>query len=135
MGRHHCDNVARHLQTVKGVEVKDITRSSWTFSQNSARASVSILPGCCGILLFHNVSGAKRDPLRLLVATVKGAIKARFGMVLLSLKTDSELRKLLGPEWIAGTFVNPRTNNKVDLLYQVLPVKELKKKPQIYHED
>lgn len=135
MGRYLCDKVGEQLQQTEGVVVKDITASSWSFSFKSARASLRVLPGCCGILLFHNISGAKKDPLTLLKTACKAAAKAGFGMVLISLRSDSELRKLLGPEWTSVSFTNPRTTNKVEVLCYALPQKVKKVRPQNNHED
>lgn len=136
MARYHCDKVAEHLQTIEGVQVKAITSSSWTFARHTAKATIRILPGCCGILLIHNISGEKRDPLQLINYAVVAAKRADFGLVLLSLKTESALRKLLGAEWQATKFTNPRTTNEVELFTQILPYKPKAKKPQRYnHED
>lgn len=135
MARYHCDKVSEQLQAVKGIRVTEVTRSSWSFQLDGARASVRILPGCCGILLFYNISGKERTALKLLKETCKAAVKAKFGVVVLSLRANSPLRTLLGAEWISGRFTNPRTKNEVDLLHYVLPVKPDKTKPRPVLED
>ena len=135
MGRYHCDNVAEQLQAIKGVTVKDVTASSWSFLYKSAKATVRVLPGCCGILLFHNVTGGERDALGLIKATLRAATKAKFGLLVLSLRTDSKLTPLLGEGWNKTPFINPRTNNSVELLSFKLPTKIVVKKQRPVLED
>lgn len=134
MGVWHLDKISQQLQTVDELIVKDRTRSSWEFSYKDAKASVRVLPGCCGILLFYQISGDK-NALRLLQHAVRAATKAGFGLFVLSLRTDSPLRKRLGPEWNSTKFENPRTRNSVELLSYLLPTKVKPVKPNVRNED
>lgn len=135
MGVYLCDNVSVILQQTKGVLVKDKSDSSWTFEYNGARASLRILPGCCGILLIYRISGKDKPVIRLIKAICQAARKANFGMVCMSLLASSPVIAGLGPEWTSSAFQNPRTRNDVQLLSYKLPVK-VKAKPQTrYHED
>jgi hypothetical protein len=142
MARYHCDKVSEQLQQVKGVEVTNITRSSWTFKHGSARLNLRVLPGCCGVLLVYQLTGAEKELARLLKQILRAANKANFGIVLMSLRSDSRFRALLptaapGNEgWASIKFTNPRTRNEVELLSYAIPLKPAKKKPQVYdHED
>jgi hypothetical protein len=137
MGAYHCERVSEQLQSVPGLLVKDRDHDSWTFAYKSAKAKVRVLPGCCGIMLFYQLSGVDKDLLRLLQYACKAATKANFGLVLLSLKQTSTLRGLLpAATWPTINFTNPRTRNEIALLSYQTPVKMKAEKPQRYgHED
>jgi len=135
MGVYHCSKVAKALQEITGVFVSDKSESSWTFTYNDAKASVRVLPGCCGILLIYRISGKEKIALRLIKAIAQAARKAEFGLVTLSLLTSSPLRKMLGPDWTGTEFKNPRTRNDVELLSFKIPIKLKPKTPVVYHED
>jgi hypothetical protein len=135
MGVYHCSKVSKILQETKGIIVTDKTDSSWTFEYNGAKMSLRVLPGCCGILLVYRISGKDKIALRLLKAICQAARKAEFGLVTISLLSNSSLRKLLSPEWTTTTFQNPRTRNEVELLSYKIPIKLKPVKPLQYHED
>lgn len=136
MARYHCDRVSDQLQSIPDIRVKAISDSSWTFAYKSAKANVRVLPGCCGILLFYQVSGTDRDLGRMLAHTTRAASKANFGMVLMSLRSDAAFRKTLKAEqWHSVAFTNPRTRNQVELLSYVLPVKIKAAAPSKYGQE
>ena len=136
MARYHCDRVSERLQAVEGVQVRNVTQSSWTFSQGSARLNLRVMPGCCGILLAYQLSGKERDLFRLLKHVIRAAQHAEFGMVLMSLRSDSRLRALLPAEWVSAPFKNPRTKKAVEVLSLIVPEKPAKGKKQYQvHED
>lgn len=135
MSRYHTDRVSDELQRIEGVAVTNITQSSWTFKRESAKLNLRVLPGCCGVLLIYQLSGTERDLLRLLGYVARAAAKTSFGVLLMSLRSDSKLRQTLGETWTSVKFNNPRTKNDVELLSYALPQK-LKKKPVAPpHED
>lgn len=136
MARYHCDRVSEELQKIAGVQVTDMTRSSWTFQQDGARLNLRVLPGCCGILLVYNLSGDAKKLSRLLRYVQRAALKTNFGAVLMTLRSDSPLRKLLlDIAWKATKFVNPRTRNEVEVFLHEVPAKLPKKKEARIHED
>jgi hypothetical protein len=135
MGRYHCDRVSDELQRIEGVTVTNITQSSWTFKRESAKLNLRVLPGCCGVLLIYQLSGTERDLLRLLGYVARAAAKTNFGVLLMSLRSDSKLRQTLGETWTSIKFNNPRTKNDVELLSYALPQKAPKKPRPQPHED
>ncbi len=136
MGRYHCDKVSEQLQQIEGVRVVNITDSSWSFVQNDARVNLRVLPGCCGILLAYNLSGSAKALARLLKYVTRAAGKTNFGIVLLSLREDSAINKLLlAPDWIRTPFTNPRTGNNVEVLMHKIPKPVKVKKPAPRPED
>lgn len=136
MGVYHCDKVAQILQETKFVYVKNKSDSSWTFDYNGAQLNLRVLPGCCGILHLYKISGKDRVALRLVKLTLSAARRAGFGMVTLSLLSNSPLRKLIaGDDFVAVPFTNPRTRNNVELFAYKIPVKIKAKPPEVHHED
>ena len=136
MARYHCDKVSEQLQQLEGVRVTNMTRSSWTFRRGGAQINLRVLPGCCGILLVYQLSGPEKELVKLLTLVQKAAQRAEFGLVLITLRSDSRLRPLLGDVWASSKFNNPRTRNDVEVLTYLVPQKAKKQKPQVYgHED
>lgn len=78
-------------------------------SKELARCRFQTLPGCCGILLLHNFSGLDGAVVQLVEIITRAAKKAKYGLVLFSLRIG---------HWTGTSltqFVNPKTNNRIGL--------------------
>ena len=137
MGRYYVDKVSEQLQAEKGVQVRNVTESSWSFERDGARLNLRVLPGCCGVLLVYQLSGPERPLFRLLTYVQRAAQRAEFGLVLLTLRSDSRLRPMLAEAtWAARSFTNPRTRNSLEVLTYVVPPKRGRQRPlPQQHED
>lgn len=77
------------------------------------------LPGCCGVALFYNLVG-EADKVAILVnASYAAAQKARFGLALLTLRSESAIIPKL--DATATPFLNGKTDNSVSMVVKVLP--------------
>lgn len=135
MGMHHIDDFGELLQAEVGgkyyVSVnKTVDRNGvpTQYQFNMMRRkdrnfcggfSASPMPGCCGIIVFHNLRNGygKIDLLHnLIMLGEEAAIKAKYGLVLMSVRAENPLVNTLTPLDIVHGFRNGKTNHMVNLI-------------------
>lgn len=141
MSMRHVRELTRKLQAVapsghyiEAQEIEGDTAPMWRRytmwrkrdEKASASMTVQTLPGCCGVVLFYNLTQyqPKGDIVSLIEAGRVAAQKAGYGFAVLTLHSTSPLVKQLTEEkgWgKSGVFRNGKTDREITMLGTVLP--------------
>lgn len=80
--------------------------------KESSSLTFRSLPGCCGVALLHSFKGDRKDVVEFINYVLKAVKRAKYGQVLLTLRSDSRIIESL-PTHEGFEFLNGKTGNKV----------------------
>jgi len=139
MGAYHIQGFARKVQesAPRGhfIEVsfdkKQQPSGEFTLyrsrdEKHVATVKAETLPGCCGVIVLHHLllfgNNGEDALVNLIEAAAIGAQKAKYGLAVLTLLSNSTLiPELEHRGWNKSTtFLNGKTNNLVTVLHKIL---------------